>query len=195
MTTTVVSTDYENIRQVALEYGAQVPFLRPAELASDTAHSPDVVEHAVRYYEEQLNQKHDIVIMLQPTSPFRTAQHIDEAIEKFLQDPTLDSLITVKKSEYPPWWMFKADGSRLKGVLEIPGRDVFLMERQEFPVVYAANGGVHVTRRDYLKKTGCLVNSKNNGFYVMSEEDSIDIDTQTDMDLAEIELKRRAVRV
>jgi len=77
--TTAVSTDYENIGKVALKYGAEVPFLRPAELATDTASSSDAVLHAVNFYEKELKKSYDIVITLQPTSPFRTARHIDEA--------------------------------------------------------------------------------------------------------------------
>jgi len=78
--TTVVSTDYDNIRQIALENGAEAPFLRPKELATDKAHSPDVINHALKFYNKEYQKNYDIVIMLQPTSPLRTSQHIDESI-------------------------------------------------------------------------------------------------------------------
>jgi len=190
--TTVVSTDYESIRQIALSSGAEAPFLRPAELATDHAHSPDAVEHAVRYYEEELSKSHDIVIMLQPTSPLRTSNHIDESIERYFEDALLDSLISVKKQHHPPWWMFTAEENRLQTTFNyMDVEDVFMLERQEFPTVYAANGAVFVVRRQYLRETGSLVNAAKNGFYIMSDEDSVDIDTQTDLDLAEIALRRR----
>jgi len=187
---TVVSTDSEEIRRVALKYKAQAPFLRPAELATDTAHSPDVVEHAVKFYEETLKEKFDIVIMLQPTSPFRTAKHIDQAVEKFLSVPGLDSLISVKKQEYPPWWMFKIEKNRLAAAFEFKkGTNVFNLERQQFPAVYRPNGAIYITWRKYLRKTISLVNPENNGFYIMENKDSIDIDTPADLYEAEILLK------
>lgn len=192
ITTTVVSTDSEEIRQVAVQYKAQAPFLRPAELATDTAHSPDVVKHAVNFYEKEFYKSFDIVVMLQPTSPFRTARHIDEAIEKFLGDHTLDSLISVSKQGYPPWWMFKVEGNRLRQAFNFEeGVNVFNLERQQFPSVYRPNGAIYVTRKEYLIKSGSIVNPVNNGFYIMSDEDSIDIDTRADLYAAEAELLKR----
>lgn len=190
--TTVVSTDSGAIRKIALQYGAEAPFLRPAELASATSHSPDVVEHAVAYYEKHYKKEHDIIVMLQPTSPFRASRHTDEAIEKFLEDTSLDSLISVKKQEYPPWWMFKIEGNLLRTAFNFEeGVNVFNLERQQFPLIYRPNGAIYVTRRDYLKKTGSIVNPMNNGFYIMGQEDSIDIDTQEDLYCAEAEFKKR----
>lgn len=190
--TTVVSTDYEDIRQISIQYGAEAPFLRPPELATDTAHSPEVVEHAVNYYESKQNKQYDITLMLQPTSPFRNSKHIDEAIEKFWEDPSLDSLISIKKQDYPPWWMFKPEGSRLKPVFHYQdGVNVFNLERQQLPTVYRPNGATYVTWRKYLKKSCAIVNPENNGFYIMSPEDSIDIDSMADFYAAEEELKKR----
>jgi len=190
--TTVVSTDYEDIKSVALKSGAEAPFLRPAELATDTAHSPDIVEHAVSFYEKTLNRSYDITVMLQPTSPFRTAGHLDEALEKFLEDPTLDSLISVKKEEFPPWWMFKAEGNRLQSAFPFKeGINVFNLERQQFPLIYSPNGAIYITWRKYLAQSRSIVNPENNGFYIMNEEDSIDIDTKVDLYTAEAELERR----
>lgn len=191
--TTVVSTDYTEIQQVSIDCGAEAPFIRPDELASDTAHSPDVVEHAVNYYEERDQMEFGITLMLQPTSPFRTAQHIDEAIEKFMNDSTLDSLISIKKQDYPPWWMFKTEGARLKAAFDYQeGVNVFNLERQQFPPVYRPNGALYVTWRKYLKQSGAIVNPDNNGFYIMKEEDSIDIDHRSDLIAAEEELKQRS---
>ena len=190
--TTVVSTDYEDIRKIAIEHGAEAPFLRPAELATDTAHSPDVVEHAVSFYEKNYNKRYEITVMLQPTSPFRTSRHLDEAIEKFLEDTTLDSLISIKKQDYPPWWMFKLAGNRLKPAFEFEkGVNVFNLERQQFPAVYRPNGAIYITRRRYLTESGSIVNPANNGFYIMSEEDSIDIDNKAGLYEAEMEFQRR----
>ena len=189
--TTVVSTNYENIRKVALQYGAEAPFLRPPELSTDTAHSPDAVEHAVSFYERNFNRSYEITIMLQPTSPFRTAKHIDEAMERFFEDPTLDSLMSINREEFPPWWIFKIEGNRVKELFKFKEEeDVFRLERQQFPSVYRQNGAIYITKRGYLAKTKCIVSPDNNGYYMMLEEDSIDIDTQIDLYVAEAQLAK-----
>lgn len=190
--TVVVSTDDKDIQQVALKWGAEVPFLRPAELSTDTAHTPDVVAHALEYYEKELSCCYDIVVTLQPTSPFRTERHIDEAIKTFLADPTLDSLISIKAQDYPPWWMFKLEGNRLRTAFEFEkGINVFNLERQQFPLVYRPNGAIYITWRKYLLEAGAIVNPMNNGYYLMHPEDSVDIDTKTDLYAAEMELAKR----
>lgn len=193
--TVVVSTDYEDIREAGLVAGAEAPFLRPAELAGDKAHTPDATKHVVDYYEEEMGKTYDIVITLQPTSPFRTGKHIDEAVEQFVADPTLDSLISVKKQEYPPWWMFQFEGNRLVPAFHFQdGVNVFNLERQQFPSVYRPNGATYVTWVRYLAETGSIVNPQNNGYYEMSMEDSVDIDTPADYYAAQYELNMRRER-
>ena len=128
----------------------------------------------------------DIIVMLQPTSPFRNSRHIDEALENFLSDDTLDSLISIKKQDYPPWWMFSLEGSRLKQVFKFKDNvNVFNLERQELPTLYRPNGAIYITSTKYLKKTGNLVNPNNNGYYLMEDKDSVDIDNLSDFFVAE----------
>lgn len=191
--TVVVSTNDDNIRQIALESGAEVPFLRPDELSGDTSHTPDAVEHAVAYYENEMDQHYNIIVTLQPTSPFRTGRHVDEALEQFLSQPTLDSLISVKKQDYPPWWMFQFEEHLLKPAFPYKkGVNVFNLERQEFPPVYRPNGAVYVCWRKYLADSGAIVNPENNGYYLMTIGDSIDIDNMADLDAAKYELEKRS---
>jgi len=188
----VVTTDDEKIKEIAIEYGAEVPFLRPAELSNDKAHTPDAVEHAVSFYENELKKNYNIIVTLQPTSPFRNGEHIDNAITEFLADPTLDSLISIKKQDYPPWWMFKLQGDRLKPYFPYKfGVNVFNLERQQFPPVYRPNGAIYVTRRKYLSENNAIVNPENNGYYIMNENDSIDIDNMPDLYSARYEIERR----
>lgn len=180
----VVSTDYEDIAEVGRRFGAEVPFLRPAALASDTAHSPDVVEHAVDFLEKAEGVRFDVAVMLQPTSPYRTADHIDAAAQAFFACG-LDSLISVKHQDYPPWWMFKLDGPRL--ATAVPWEDgvnVFNLERQQFPKVYRPNGATYFTWRRYLADSGNIVNPDSCGHYVMDMIDSVDIDTPVDLAVA-----------
>jgi len=191
--TVVVSTNNENIRHIALEWGAEAPFLRPNELSGDTSHTPDAVEHSVAYYENEMGKHYDIIVTLQPTSPFRTGRHVDEALEKFLNEPTLDSLISVKKQDYPPWWMFQFEEHLLKPAFPYKeGVNVFNLERQEFPPVYRPNGAIYACWRKYLAESGAIVNPENNGYYLMKAEDSIDIDNMADLYTARYELGRRS---
>ncbi len=187
----VLSTDYEDIADVGRRFGAEVPFLRPAKLATDTAHSPDVVEHAVDFIERQDNVACKYVMMLQPTSPFRTARHIDEAVEIFFKSG-LDSLISIKTQNYPPWWMFRLDGDRLAAAVPWKeGVNVFNLERQEFPSVYRPNGALYITSRERLRQTHDIVNPHSCGYYKMSEEDSVDIDHPVDLAVAKAVLEQR----
>lgn len=188
----VVSTDSEKIAEVAARLGAEVPFLRPAELATDSAHSADVVEHAVGFVEAAEKVAFKYVIMLQPTSPFRNARHITEAMRTFLDGPH-ESLITIKRQEYPPWWMFRLDGDRLTtAVTWKPGVNIFNMVRQDFPDVYRPNGAFYVTYREKLRESGNLINPNSCGYYIMATEDSVDIDTPADLAVARAEFSRRA---
>lgn len=187
----ILSTDYEDIAEVGRKYGAEVPFLRPAHLASDTAHSPDVVEHAIDFIEQAEGVAFDIAVMLQPTSPYRNATHLDEAFERFLACGR-DSLISIKHQDYPPWWMFKLEGDKLGQAFPYePGVNVFNLERQQFPKIYRPNGAMYFTGRKRLKETGDLVNPYNCGYYEMSIDDSCDIDTLADLMVARAVLEKR----
>jgi len=190
--TVMVTTDDKKIKKVAKEWGAEVPFLRPGELSNDKSHTPDAVEHAVSFYEDQLNKFYDIIVTLQPTSPFRNGDQIDKAINKFLDDSTLDSLISVKEQDYPPWWMFKINNNRLHPYFHYEdGINVFNLERQQFPKVYRPNGAIYVTWRKYLLENNAIVNPENNGYFIMSENDSIDIDNFSDLYAARYEINKR----
>jgi len=181
---TIVSTDSPKIAYISKKYGANIPFLRPKKLAGDKSHSPEVVEHAVSFLEKNQNEYYDIILMLQPTSPFRTQKHLDAAIRKFLKEKN-QSLISISKQDFPPWWMFKISKKKLKTQFNWKNKNVFNMERQEFPNVYKPNGAIYITTRESLKKSKNLVNPKSCGFFIMSEEDSIDIDTALDLKIAQ----------
>ena len=99
----VVSTDYQNIADIAKEYGASVPFLRPKHLASDTATSFDTVKHTIEYYKNELNREFDYIVLLEPTSPLRLDDDIDNMIEKMLNTvDQFDSIVSVGEvNEHP----------------------------------------------------------------------------------------------
>jgi len=187
---TIVSTDGKKIAEISKRYGAEVPFLRPARLATDTAHTPAAIEHAISYLEKNQDYKVDIVITLQPTSPLKRIEHIDLGIKKFLSVGA-DSLVSVKEA-FPPWWLFRPKGDKVIPFIEFKrGVNAFNLERQQLPKVYQVNGALYVTKRSYLKKTNSLVNPKSCAYILMDEESSLDVDTPLDFKIIEQVLKTR----
>jgi len=188
----ILSTDDEEIAEAGRRFGVEVPFMRPAELATDTSHHPDVMIHAAQAIAETAEVDYDIILLLQPTAPFRTGAHIDQAIEMFLRSGA-ESLIALKPQDYPPWWMFQLDGDRIRPAFEWkPGVNVFNLERQEFPPVYRPNGAIYLTWTRSLIANKRLVNPDDCAYVIMDEDASVDIDTLTDFALAEAMLAGRA---
>ncbi len=143
----IVTTDNQKIAEVAKEYGAEVPFLRPAELAKDDTPSIDPIIHAVKWFIEQENYQPDYVMCLQPTSPFRTSNDIDSAI-KLAQEKKAGAVASVVLPEHNPFWM-KSISS--EGCLQnfLPGTIQFT-RRQDLPPTYALNGAIYLVKRDIL---------------------------------------------
>lgn len=146
----VVSTDDEAIVQIAINYGAEVPFVRPAALADDTATSIAVVQHAIDFLESQ-NEFFDAVCLLQPTSPFREKGFINKAITKFFEHNS-DALVSVLPvpHEYNPHWVFEADAN---GALQIAtGEKEIITRRQELPKAFFRDGAIYLTKTVFIKK-------------------------------------------
>ncbi|MEN1989186.1 acylneuraminate cytidylyltransferase family protein [Paenibacillus hubeiensis] len=179
VTRVVVSTDDESIADVARHAGAEVPFLRPAELATDEAKSIDVLRHAVQFVEEN-GQQYDCILLLQPTSPLRRAGDIKEAMNQFLQSGA-DSLQSVTPARTHPYLLrLRSDTGQMSPyvVAEAHAR------RQDLTALYELNGALYLMKRDLLIKQEQIVGASNQGF-VMPPERSVDIDTLWDFRLAE----------
>lgn len=157
----IVSTDAEEIAEVAKQYGAEIPFIRPAELALDTTPSIDVVIHAVQFLEEK-GEFFDAVCLLQPTSPFKPKGFIDACIQKFI-DCEADSLVSVLEvpHEYNPHWTFEMDTS---GHLSIAtGEATLIPRRQELPKAYHRDGSVYISKVSLIKERNVLVGGSSVG--------------------------------
>ncbi|HLG44214.1 MAG TPA: acylneuraminate cytidylyltransferase family protein [Nitrospirales bacterium] len=176
----IVSTDHPEIARIAKEYGAEVPFMRPADLAEDVA-SELVTQHAVRFVEAE-GYPVRIVLTMQPTTPFCTAEDIDACITKML-DSDLDTVFTACPVHERPEWMYRMEEDR---AVPYTGRlvqgDAGIS--QKLPALYIPNGAVWATRRDVLMKRG-LITGPNSGLVVMSRERSVDIDDPVDFVTAE----------
>jgi N-acylneuraminate cytidylyltransferase len=146
ITRTIVSTDDAEITEVARKFGAEVPFRRPAEFASDTATDLQVFRHALLFLQEQ-GYIPDLVVHLRPTGPVRRIDLIEHAIGMMLRHPEADSLRAVGLAEQTPYKMWRIEGSYLRQALELPGfPESHSMPRQKLPAVYWQNGYVDIVR-------------------------------------------------
>ena len=146
----IVSTDDEAIAQIGLDYGAEVPFIRPSELSNDEASSIAVVQHAVAFFESK-NEFYDAICLLQPTSPFREKGFIAKSIAKFsaINSDALVSVLPVP-NEYNPHWIFEADKN---GMLQIAtGEKEIIKRRQELPQAFFRDGAIYLTKIASIKK-------------------------------------------
>jgi len=183
----IVSTDSLEISKISESYGAEVPFLRPKELATDDAKMMAVVQHALDWLEQQEGQRYDLLVLLQPTSPLRAAEDIDRAIEELLLKKA-KAIISVCEVDHHPYWAntLPPEGS-MKNFIK---PEIMDMNRQELPKFYRLNGAVYIAYLDYLKKTGGFL-GKETFAYVMPRERSIDIDSAIDFKLAESMMKEK----
>jgi len=186
---TIVSTDDREIAAIAKKYGAEVPFLRPKKLATDTASSISVILHALEYLEKKERYCPDIVVFLQPTSPFRICEHIDAALEMLLASK-VDSVISVCETEYHPYYMYwrESDGT-LREFVKIKDKP---LRRQDLPTLYRINDAVVISRRSYfnkVKKNSPCFNPESVKGYIMDRVSSIDINDKFDFLLAEFIIK------
>ena len=177
----IVSTDCETIATIAKKYGAEVPFIRPEELASDTASSIAVVQHALDYYKER-GQLFNAVCLLQPTTPFRAPGLIANCIQK-MNNENWDAVVSVLPvpDEFNPHWVFEADN---KGALSIAtGEAEIIKRRQDLPQAYFRDGAVYLTQTAWLVK-GTFYGEKL-GFVEADPKLAVNIDTWADWEKAE----------
>lgn len=173
----IVSSDSDIILDIASKYGVET-IKRPLELSSDNATSMDALIHAVKSY-----KKYTKIILLQPTSPLRTSSHIDGAME-ILLDMGAESVISVCEAEHSPLWcnVLSPDG-KMKDFI----RTEYLGKRsQDLPKYYRLNGSIYILDTYQLLDTRQIACNEKTYSYLMSTEDSIDIDTIVDFKLAEL---------
>lgn len=184
LTRVILSSEDASIIATAEALGLEVPFIRPANLATDQAKSIEVVQHAVQYLEEK-DEFFDAVCLLQPTSPFREKGFIDAAIEKFIQTG-VDTLLSVLPvpHEYNPHWVFEENEA---GHLKIAtGENQIIARRQELPGAYYRDGSLYLTKMDYIKQ-GTFYGAQL-GFIISNPDFYVNIDTPTDWITAEQKL-------
>lgn len=184
----IVTTDDAEIAEAAKAAGAEIPFIRPEKLASDTAKAVDVYIHAVEYLMESAGEKIEKFMVLLPTAPLRTEKHIDEAIRLFVQEEA-DTLISVQEAETPVAWYFEKDSNgRMKNAGFGQGNAVD--NRQVNNTYYIPNGAIYILDYKLLKEKRTYY-SENTISYEMNRAESVDIDTELDFLFAEFLMKQR----
>lgn len=184
----IVSTDSENIADIAKECGVPVPFLRPDSISGDKATAIDVVSHTVEYLKNQ-GKSFDYIVWLQPTSPLRTKENIQQAIQ-LLKDKSAAGVISVCECDHSPMWSntLQPDGNMQNFLSNFVKKNP---RSQALPTYYRLNGAIYIANvEDLLKQETFFLEDKLFS-YIMKREDSVDIDHHLDFKLAEILLSER----
>ncbi len=165
----IVSTDYREIADVAKSFGAEIPFMRPPDLASDDATSADVVAHALQHF-SSIGETYDVGVLLQPTSPLRCSDDISTALA-LLADTKIDSCVAVGPVSHQPWWCYKVTHD---------GRMTPMATDQTASASSATvmlNGAIFAFRTEWFLAHRVFMDDETRAI-VMPEERSIDIDTE-----------------
>lgn len=178
-----VSTDDQDIIEVCKSLGLPPVFTRPSFLAKDDTGSRDVILHAIEYY-ENIEYNFDSIILLQPTSPFRTSFHIKEAIKLYSNE--VDMVVSVKETKSNPYYLLYEENQA--GFL-IKSKESNALRRQDVPRVWEFNGAIYIINKNSIKISRINDFSKVKKF-IMDDFSSHDIDTIMDWDLAELMIKK-----
>ena len=176
----ILSSDDEQIINVARDHECEAPFVRPANLATDETSSIDVIMHALSVVEE----KYDYLLLLQPTSPFRTSGQIDGAIERIV-DSRARMLVSVAKLRKHPMFMYEIVDLRLKSFFKSEKQ----LRRQEMPPAYEHNGAIYISEIDYLRDRRSYCTDDVLAFE-MDKLSSLDIDEVEDIEYAEFLIRK-----
>jgi len=184
----VVSTDSDAIAEVSVERGAEVPFRRPAEISQGHSTELQAMEHALGWFRDHEGYEPDLVVLLRPTSPFRTAATIDRAIELLINDPHAHCVRTVRLcSEHPhKMWVMDPDGRRIRSLISVEQKlpEAHTLSYQLLPTVYIQNASMDVFRPSNVWRLRSTTGTEIIPL-IMDELESVDINTEIDFLLAE----------
>ena len=183
----IVSTDDKDIAEISLEYGAQIPFTRPKELAEDNSKTIDVILHAINYLEGH-GDYFDIIVLLEPTSPLREKSDIEQALESLVNDINAESIVGIAKVENAhPAFLVKIENKFLRPYLF---DDFKILRRQEIDQLYFYEGSLYISYVQSLKLRNNFYHEKTLG-YLVPKWKSFEVDDITDFVIIEAILKAR----
>jgi len=175
----IVSTDDKNISEVAKNCGAEVPFIRPHELASDRASTIEVIFHTIDWLKKHQNYQAGYILLLQPTSPLRTSKDIKYAIQT-LKDNKARSVVSVCEADHTLWSNILPEDNNMKDFIR---PQILNKRRQDLPRFYRLNGAIYLAETDYLRECNGFL-GQDTYAYEMPKDRSIDIDTDIDFKLS-----------
>jgi len=185
----VVSTDSKKIAETAKKYEAEIPIMRPPELARDNSFKLHVLQHILKVCEQQDKTKYDIIVDLDPTAPLRKQKYLNEAFNKFKKS-NANNMYSVNKARKNPYFnMVELDK---KGYAHLCKKSN-VIRRQDAKPVYEMNASIYIYKRDFLLKTDTLHSDKTI-IYEMPDIASIDIDSETDFMFVEFLLKKEVFK-
>jgi CMP-N-acetylneuraminic acid synthetase len=191
LTRVILSTEDSEIADRGREFGVEVPFLRPPELAQDETPTLPVIRHALEFLAEREGCRPDAIVLLQPTAPLRRAEHIDGAVAR-MGETGADAVVSVSPvpAHFHPYWVFDLDGDgRLKPAHPGGGPERY-PRRQALPPAYTRNGAVYIARTRLILQENSLYGPAP-AAYVMPPEDSVNVDAPEDLARAEETLLQR----
>lgn len=185
----MVTTDSEEIAKVAREFGASVPFLRPAKLASDTATSMEVIKHVIDFYRDEFHRRFDYIVLLEPTSPLREKEDVDKAIELLLANSQASAVVGISKTESQnPAFLIKKDEHGF--LVGYEDRKMKILRRQDIGDVYFFEGSVYVSQTDTLLEEKTFYHEHTLG-YEFPKWKSLEIDDIDDFFMVEALMKHK----
>ena len=178
----ILSTDSQEYALIGQEYGAEIPFLRPEEYATDDALDIDVFYHCLKFLEEKEGYKADVVVQLRPTYPIRDVEDIDNMIEILLNNKEIDSVRSIASATEIPYKMWRRNEEGVIKPILTDIKEAYNMPRQKLPKIYYQNASIDVTRGDVILKEHSMSGTRIYG-YELSQ--NFDIDTEEDFLKAE----------
>ncbi len=179
----ILSTDDEQILKIGREHGAETPFLRPAEIAQDDTTDMPVYEHTLNWLADNEQFYPDIIVWLRPTTPFRTSEDIEQAVEILIKKKP-DWVRSVCEVDYHPYWMYKPNGDMMEPFIDGIKIENYI-RRQLLPPAFRLNGVVDVAWRSTILEKKLLYSGVI-APYIMPLDRSIDIDTELDLKISEM---------
>lgn len=189
----IVSTDSNEIASVASQYNADVPFLRPAELAADDTPMWPVIRHALLTIEEQEKRQYDFLILLDPTSPGRLSMDVSAALEKLSNSSAAVGIIGVSQPEFNPIWhcVVEEDGL-MKDLFDVAGK---YTRRQDLPVVYRINACLYIWRADFIRRETMNWRASAHVIHEIPDFRAIHIDDINEFDRANLLIKNGVIQL
>ena len=185
----IVSTDSEEYAQIAIEYGAEVPFLRPNEISGDKSTDFDLFLHALNWFNKNENLIPEYILHLRPTTPLRNPQIMDEAVKLFFENKNLASSLRSGHSapESPYKWFLKDDNNYFKGLRDDLTPEKVNLPRQSFPSVYIPDGYIDILKSSVILDSGTLHGDK---MLVFESPFCVEVDTKDDFEYLEFQIEK-----